>query len=210
MHLLIDGHDQSPTLILAHGAGAPMDSGFMQQMTRDLVEQGIRVVRFEFPYMQERRESGKKRPPNRQPELIDCFNSVIESLDGPVFVGGKSMGGRMASILAAAENCDLDKVKGLVCLGYPFHPPGKPEKLRVEHLPLIKCPGLILQGTRDPLGKADEVAEYDLGDLQVEWLQTADHDFKPLKKSGNSQDDMIKLAAQKVGAFITELADDSV
>jgi predicted alpha/beta-hydrolase family hydrolase len=195
-----------PVLILAHGAGAPMDSAFMNSVAAKLSAVGINVIRFEFPYMQERRDNGKKRPPNRQIDLLASFEQVLSGVgkivQAPVFIGGKSMGGRMATILASTDGACSTSIKGVVCLGYPFHPPGKPEKLRVEHLPRIKSPTLIMQGTRDALGKPEEVSLYTLGSICVSWLDTADHDFKPLKKTGRTQEDMIDLAVAKVGEFI--------
>ncbi len=123
----------SATLILAHGAGAPMDSPFMERIAELLAAQGIAVARFEFPYMAQRREDGRKRPPNPQAQLLDCWRrvhaQVRETLDGPLALGGKSMGGRMASLLADELGADA-----LVCLGYPFYAAGKPEKPRVAHL----------------------------------------------------------------------------
>jgi len=127
--LMVDGEEHTKTCVFAHGAGAPMDSEFMQRVTEGLVEFGIKVVRFEFPYMQERRLNGKKRPPNRQLELIECFASVLAEQSGPCVLMGKSMGGRMASILASEQN-EHPKILGVLALGYPFHPQGKPEKLR--------------------------------------------------------------------------------
>jgi predicted alpha/beta-hydrolase family hydrolase len=196
----------NPVLILAHGAGAPMDSPFMNSMAAKLSVAGVNVIRFEFPYMQERRDNGKKRPPNRQVDLLASFEQVLTGVGNmvaaPVFIGGKSMGGRMATILASTNGAYSRLIKGVVCLGYPFHPPSKPEKLRVEHLPRIKSPTLIMQGTRDALGKPEEVSQYALGAISVSWLDTADHDFKPLKKTGKTQEDMIDLAVTKVSEFI--------
>ncbi|CRO56251.1 Alpha/beta hydrolase family protein [Pseudomonas aeruginosa] len=141
----------SATLILAHGAGAPMDSPFMERIAELLAAQGIAVARFEFPYMAQRREDGRKRPPNPQAQLLDCWRrvhaQVRETLDGPLALGGKSMGGRMASLLADELGADA-----LVCLGYPFYAAGKPEKPRVAHLAGLRTPTLIVQGERDALG----------------------------------------------------------
>ncbi|NIB44402.1 alpha/beta fold hydrolase [Pseudomaricurvus alkylphenolicus] len=200
---LLDG-PQSPRLVLAHGAGAPMDSEFMARMAELLAERGVGVVRFEFPYMRERRESGKKRPPNRQPELLDCWRSVVESLGDcdRLFIGGKSMGGRMASLLID-ELADELGVKGLVCLGYPFHPPGKPEKLRTEHLLDLKTRALIVQGTRDSMGKRDEVGGYGLSSaIDVQWLEDGDHDLKPRVRSGFTHDQHLESAADIVSRFV--------
>ncbi len=191
---------EQPLLALAHGAGAPMDSPFMDKLAELLAEQGIGVVRFEFPYMQERRENGKKRPPNKQDVLLDTWREVIAELGNPevLYVGGKSMGGRMASLIA-----DEQAVAGLVCLGYPFHPQGKPEKLRTEHLADLQTPTLIVQGTRDKLGSQEEVETYELSQgIDVLWLEDGDHDLKPRVKSGFTHDQHLKLAAEKIAEFI--------
>ncbi|MCG8611358.1 MAG: alpha/beta hydrolase, partial [Pseudomonadales bacterium] len=117
-------------LILAHGAGAPMDSEFMNTISVNLVAEGIKVVRFEFPYMQKRRITGKKSPPDRQPKLLEAWREVIKpfSEERNLFIGGKSMGGRMATVLSAEQESSqvMDRIGGVVCMGYPFHPPGKP------------------------------------------------------------------------------------
>jgi len=177
------------TLVLAHGAGAPMDSPFMTAYAAGVARQGIRVVRFEFPYMQRRRAEGTKRPPDRSPKLEAAWHEVIDDLrsdlarGGKLIVGGKSMGGRIASLIADAAGVD-----GLVCLGYPFHPPGKPEKTRTEHLAALKTPTLIVQGTRDTLGTFDDVQGYELSAaIRLCWLEDGDHSFKPRKKSGRSE-----------------------
>ena len=125
--LLIDGSRRAPhSIVLAHGAGAGMDSEFMNAFAKGLAEGGLRVVRFEFPYMRMRRRTGKRRPPDREPVLREAWHAAIESLDtDKVIVGGKSLGGRIASLIA-----DEMRAVGLICLGYPFHPAGKPERLR--------------------------------------------------------------------------------
>lgn len=170
---------------------------------------GIQVVRFNFPYMAERALTGKKRPPDRQPVLLQSFHTQIDSLlengisPGQLFIAGKSMGGRMASLIA-----DERKVAGLICLGYPFHPIGKPEKLRTEHLEQLKTPTLICQGERDTMGRQDEVAQYSLSPaIHMHWLADGDHSFKPRKASGHSEADNLESAASAVVAFIAELAD---
>ena len=142
---------KAPTLILAHGAGAPMDSGFMEEMAARLAAHGVNVLRFEFPYMAQRRQDGGKRPPNPAPKLLECWREVYTTVRpyvaGRLAVGGKSMGGRMASLLADELGADA-----LVCLGYPFYAVGKPEKPRVEHLAALKTRTMIVQGERDALG----------------------------------------------------------
>jgi predicted alpha/beta-hydrolase family hydrolase len=182
---LIDGDSRAPTIILAHGAGATMDSPFMNYFTAGLAAHNFCVVRFEFPYMRARRTDGKKPGPNRAPVLIESWHRVIEKF-GPaadLIIGGKSMGGRIASLIA-----DDSGVRGLVCLGYPFHPAGKPEKTRTEHLAGLKTPTLILQGTRDRLGSPDDVAGYRLSKkIDVQWMEAGDHSFTPTKKSGRTE-----------------------
>ena len=183
-------------LILAHGAGAPMDSPFMQHMAQGLAARGVRVVRFEFAYMAQRRLDGRKRPPNPQAQLLqqwrDVYALVRQRVAGPLAIGGKSMGGRMASLLA-----DELGASALICLGYPFYAAGKPEKPRVAHLAELRTPTLIIQGERDALGNRQAVAGYDLSPaIEVHWLQAADHDIKPLKASGFSHTQHLDSAVQ--------------
>ena len=197
--------DVRANLILAHGAGAPMDSPFMQQMSERLVSRGVAVWRFEFAYMAERRINGRKRPPNPQPQLLEQWRAVYQSVRqqtaGRLAVGGKSMGGRMASLLA-----DELAVDALVCLGYPFHAAGKPEKPRVAHLADLRTQALIVQGERDALGGRDRVAGYLLSPaIRLHWLEAADHDLKPLKRSGFTHEDHLDTAADAVAAFLIGL-----
>ncbi|MAR93048.1 MAG: alpha/beta hydrolase [Pseudomonadales bacterium] len=191
------------TLVLAHGAGAPMDSDFMAAMAAGISQRGITVARFEFPYMEQRRLTGKKSPPNRMPVLLEHFAAAVEQCGGPghCVVGGKSMGGRVASVLLAKMN-----LPGAVSLGYPFHPPGKPDRLRADHWPDIRAPWLIVQGTRDPFGKPQQVADYPLPpSARVRWLEDGDHDFKPRKASGLTQAQHWEQACDWVAEFVAEL-----
>ena len=188
--------------LFAHGAGAPMDSDFMNLVAEGVAAAGITVKRFEFPYMEERRQTGKKRPPNRAPELLQHFMRAIEQAGGMsrCVIGGKSMGGRMASLLAAENPQD---VMGVVCLGYPFHPAGKLEKTRIDHFPDMSVPHRIVQGTRDALGTRDQVEGYGLPDIvELHWLEDGDHDLKPRKKSGLTHEEHIKSAIEQVVTFI--------
>ncbi len=190
------------TLVLAHGAGAPMDSDFMADMAARLCDRGLAVMRFEFPYMARRRETGRKSPPDRAPVLLQSFREQLEALDDPenVLIGGKSLGGRMASMLATEMS-----VAGVICLGYPFHPPGKPERTRLDHLPDLRAPMLICQGERDPLGSREEVAGYDLpASVQLHWLPDGDHDLKPRKKSGYTHEQNLDDAARAVAAWAAD------
>lgn len=194
--------------LFAHGAGAPMDSDFMQAISAGLCERGVEVLRFEFPYMAERRCGGSRRPPNPVPQLLESFRAQVASAaDGslPLFIGGKSLGGRVASLLAG-ELHGAGTVAGLVCLGYPFHPRGKPEKLRTEHLYPLSCPALLVQGTRDPLGSAAEVEEYALPDrIEFVWLEDGDHDLKPRRASGYTRAQHWQSAVDAVVAFVRRL-----
>jgi predicted alpha/beta-hydrolase family hydrolase len=194
-------------LVLAHGAGAPMDSVFMSDIARMISGHGVHVVRFEFSYMAARRADGKKRPPSRVPVLIDEFRQILHHLwsahdAGQLYIGGKSMGGRVASMLAA-EREQIEGLAGLVCLGYPFHPPGKPDKLRTAHLPDLPCPSLIVQGERDPFGNADEVPGYTLpASMAVHWAPCGNHDLVPPKKSGFTAQQNWTQAAGVIAAFM--------
>ena len=183
---LFDGPpDAALTLALAHGAGAPMDSSFMNAMARGIAACGVRVARFEFPYMRGRREHGKKGPPDSPARLQEYWREVVAALGGGarLVVGGKSMGGRIASMIA-----DEVGARGLICLGYPFHPPGIPGKLRTAHLRGLHSSTLIVQGTRDALGLPEEVAGYQLSPaIRVVWIDSGDHSWKPLAASGRSQ-----------------------
>jgi predicted alpha/beta-hydrolase family hydrolase len=190
------------TLLLAHGAGAGMDSPFMEQLAEALARRDIRTLRFDFPYMARARTEGRRRPPNPGPVLLEHWRAMVATWraaeNGPLWLAGKSMGGRMASLLAD----DLGAA-GLVCLGYPFHPAGKPERLRTEHLATLTTPTLIVQGERDALGTRAEVAGYALAPcLEVQWIATADHDLKPLKSSGLSQTQALVETAASVAAFV--------
>ncbi|WP_296286361.1 alpha/beta family hydrolase [Pseudomonas sp.] len=192
----------SATLVLAHGAGAPMDSPFMDDIAARLAERGISVVRFEFPYMAMRREDGKRRPPNPQKQLLECWRRVYAQVraevPGKLAIGGKSMGGRMASLLADELGADA-----LVCLGYPFYAAGKPEKPRVAHLAELKTPTLIVQGERDALGDRPTVERYLLSPaIRLQWLAAADHDLKPLKASGYTHADHLESAAKEISNFL--------
>lgn len=186
--LLFDGPDDAlTTVVLAHGAGAPMNTPFMNSVARGLAAGGgVRVVRFEFPYMRARRETKRRTgAPDREPVLRNSWKEAVETLGGgrKLVIGGKSMGGRIASLVA-----DEVGARGLVCLGYPFHPPGRPEKLRTRHLETLRTPALVVQGTRDPFGTPEDVAGYALSPaIRVVWLEDGDHSWKPRASSGRTE-----------------------
>jgi uncharacterized protein len=200
--LLIDGPPRAAsTVILAHGAGAAMDTDFMNAFAEGLAKKGLRVVRFEFPYMAARRDTGKSRPPDREPVLRETWHRVIESVKSKsLFIGGKSMGGRIASLVA-----DEAEVSGLICLGYPFHPTGKPEQLRIQHLKSIRTPTLIVQGERDPFGNRKEVSGFKLSkQVKIHWLADGDHSFKPRKLSGKTLEENLDEGIHAVASFISK------
>lgn len=193
-------------LALAHGAGAPMDSPFMDEIAKCCCSEGLEVVRFEFPYMAQRRRGGTKRPPNKQNQLLEVWQQVIEQCaddDLPLFIGGKSMGGRMATLLAADRGLAI--CRGIICFGYPFHPPGKPDKLRVEHLPRLGVEALIIQGGRDSMGNQAQVEGYQLGPkVRCHWVPTANHDLVPLKRSGITAQQALCGAAAAAREFVDQ------
>lgn len=196
------------TLLFSHGAGAPMDSDVMERLAALCVARNVAVVRFEFPYMRRRREDGRRRPPDRPEVLLSCFAEVLaqvraeEAAQRPLLIGGKSMGGRMATMLAAdpARGAAPD---GVVCVGYPFHPPGKPERLRLDHWPALQVPVLVCQGERDTFGTREEVSGYALGPhTRLCWLADGNHDLKPRKASGLSHEDNLALAADSLADWL--------
>jgi hypothetical protein len=198
---LFDGPEYARlTVVLAHGAGAPMDSSYMDYFARGIGAMGYRCARFEFPYMARRRTEGKRGGPDPQPRLLDAWRNAVAELGGAasLVVGGKSMGGRMASMVA-----DELAVAGLICLGYPFHAPGRPESPRIEHLQTLTTPALILQGTRDPFGGEDEVGGYGLSPaIRLHWLGDGDHDLKPRKGSGRTQRGNWEEALEAIEGFL--------
>ena len=201
--LLIDGPgDAARTLVLAHGAGGPMDSPFMNRVASGVAALGARVVRFEFPYMARRREgSGGRGAPDRPAVLEARWKEVVAELGGGprVFIGGKSMGGRIASMVA-----DEVSARGLVCLGYPFHPPGAPAKLRTAHLENLETPTLILQGSRDAFGSREEIPAYRVSPaVAVHYLEGGDHSFKPPARSGRTEAQNLSEAIAAIGEFLS-------
>ncbi|MDH5630749.1 MAG: alpha/beta hydrolase [Gammaproteobacteria bacterium] len=206
---MVKNNQSKIAFLMAHGAGADKDSDWMIGFDNKLDPHDIEVIRFNFPYMQERTKTGKKRPPDRQSKLLESFVNEIERIedDCVLFIGGKSMGGRMASLLMVDDAISpiiKDKVKGVICLGYPFHPPGKPEKFKGAHLPEINVPLLILQGERDTFGNRQEIENYAFSDsTKIQFLADGDHSFKPRVKSGLTLDDNLYSAANLVKDFIS-------
>jgi predicted alpha/beta-hydrolase family hydrolase len=201
---IIDGPaDARLTAILAHGAGDGMESRFLTSVAAGLAARDIRVIRFEFPYMARRRLGGTSRAPDRTEVLLDSWRSIIAEHGPPdrLVVGGKSMGGRMASMVA-----DEASVRALVCFGYPFHPPGQPERLRTAHLERLRTPTLFIQGERDPFGTRDDVAQYILSaSITVQWIEDGDHSLVPRKKSGRTAVVNMGEAIESCARFIEHL-----
>lgn len=206
---LFDGPEQAKmTILLAHGAGAPMDSTSMTAAAKALAGAGFRVARFEFDYMAVRRTGTGRTPPPKADKLNPQYLAAIEALDakGPLVIGGKSMGGRVASMVADAL-FEAGRIQGLLCLGYPFHPPGKPEQLRTAHLADLRTPALIVQGSRDEFGTREEVSTYALSPaIDLLWLEDGDHDLKPRKRvSGFSAADHLGTMVAAVSGWAGEL-----
>lgn len=194
------------TLVLGHGAGAAMDSVGMNDAARVIASRGIRVARFEFAYMAGRRV-GVRKPPPRADTLLGEYRDVVATVtaetDGPLFIGGRSMGGRVASMVVDELHAD-GTVAGLVCLGYPFHPPGKLDQLRTAHLEKLASPALIVQGTRDEFGTQDEVTGYALSPtIEITWLEDGDHGLRPRKAvSGFTYAQHLETMADAVSEFV--------
>ena len=197
------------TILLAHGAGAPMDSVAMSASAQVLAEAGLRIVRFEFDYMAARRTSATRRPPPRAETLVGEYLAAIDALgsQAPLIIGGKSMGGRVASMIAD-ELYASARIVGLLCLGYPFHPIGKPDQLRTAHLAGMKTPTLIVQGTRDPFGTREEVSMYTLSKhIEILWIEDGDHDLKSRRSvTGLSPVDQLRALGGQVASWAERLA----
>jgi predicted alpha/beta-hydrolase family hydrolase len=191
----------SVTLLLAHGAGAPMDSAFMNFFADGLAAKAIRVGRFEFAYMAQRRVTGQRKPPDRTEKLMDTWRAAISACSAPPVIGGKSMGGRMASLLA-----DEAGARGLVCLGYPFYGAGRRDKPRTAHLETLRTRTLICQGERDPMGDRPSIEALSLSkNITLHWAADGDHDLKPRKASGRTHDQNLKAALDAVHGFLSAL-----
>lgn len=204
LELLRDGPpDAAWTLVLAHGAGLAMDAPFMTGIAERVGAEGIEVVRFDFPYMRVQRATGRRRAPNAPRVLLEAWWEVIAALGDPsrLVIGGKSMGGRVATHVA-----DEAGVGGLVVLGYPFEPPRSSSGPRTDHLGELRTPMLICQGERDRFGGREEVAGYDLAPtIEFHWVPDGDHSFVPRRASGHTLDENLDGAADAIARFIEGL-----
>jgi predicted alpha/beta-hydrolase family hydrolase len=207
--LLAAGPTPAPMRYLfSHGAGAGMETPFMEAVAALLAERGVNTFRFEFAYMAARRETGARKPPPRAERLVDEYRAAVSALPkGPLpLIGGKSMGGRVAS-LVADDLLAQGLIAGLVCLGYPFHPPKKPEQLRTAHLERLKCPTLIVQGERDPFGSRAEIQAISLSPaIRFHWAGDGDHDLGPRGGSGYTRKGNLAAAADAIVDFAQSLA----
>jgi predicted alpha/beta-hydrolase family hydrolase len=206
-----EANSRSATLILAHGAGAPQTSPFIVTFAEDLAGRGLDVVTFNFPYM----EAGR-RLPDPPTRLEACWRSVVEAVRGRsdiggnrLFLSGKSLGGRIASHIAAAGDEPAPQSTGLILLGYPLHPPGKPEKLRTAHLARIAVPMLFIQGSRDAFGNPDElrtVLEQLTAPASLHIIEGGDHSFSTPRRMGLSKAQVFASIQERMIAWIDELA----
>ena len=211
--LLVRPPESRAMLAFAHGAGAGIEHPFMSDMAQRLAGEGIATFRYHFPYMEARALSGRRRPPDRPPVLVETVRAAVAKAavlaDGvPLFAGGKSMGGRMTS--TAAAEAPLPGVRGLVFFGFPLHAPGRPERAaeRSAHLNDVSVPMLFLQGTRDALARWDLIEETcaSLGRLAtLHKLEGADHSFHVLKRSGLTNEEVADSAAARVSAWACRL-----
>jgi len=212
--LMTDLPQQKPRawLLLAHGAGAPMTSPFMNEIAALLAQRGIAVARFEFSYMAGRRQDGKRRPPPKAERLTSEFETAVKTLAGlpeandlPLLIGGKSMGGRVATLIADTL-FERGSITGAVALGYPFHPPKKPDSLRTSHLEGLRTPLLIIQGERDPFGNRADVEDYTLSpQIRLSWATDGDHDLGPRGGGGSTRKANLAAAAYSIAAFAQSL-----
>ncbi len=200
--------------LLSHGAGAGIESDFMKSIVLKLNSSGLETIPFEFPYMKIINETGKRRPPDRMPKLIEAFHEKLEHYQAKypnkkIIVGGKSMGGRVASLLSAQLVEDYkNSISGCICLGFPFHPPKRLEKYRGEHLENIKTPILLLQGERDTMGCKDEVKKYKLAQsITVRYIPDGDHSFKPRVRSGHTLEGNMLMIKESIINFVHTLPD---
>ena len=205
--------DGQPRLILAHGAGGSQASPFMVQFATALAARGIGTLTFNFLYS----ESGR-RLPDKGDKLEDCYRAVIRAVrdgafdkslgggGGPLIIGGKSMGGRIASQVAAGgAGSEADAVAGLLFLGYPLHPPGRPEVPRTKHLPAIRAPMLFVQGSNDAFGTPEELRPVIRGlkaPAALSVIEGGDHSWKVPKSAGRSQAEVFDFALDAIESWL--------
>lgn len=202
--LTFDGPDAGPRdkiLVLTHGAGASSSHPSMAELARLIAERGIRVARFDFPYIRRAAATGRRAwPPDDEDVLVGAWVEVLRELApaSRLVIGGRSLGGRVASILA-----DAAEVAGLVCVSYPFHPPNRESPVRTAHLRVMETPTLIVQGERDPYGTREEVEQYQLSpNIRLHWIPDGDHGLIPRKRSGLTEQSNLASAAAAIADFV--------
>lgn len=201
-------NDPKGVFLFAHGAGTGMASPFMDKISKGIINSGVRVVRFNFPFMEKMLRTGKRKPPNTGKVLRKCFSDVItyciERERVPpqnIIIGGKSIGARAAAMVA-----DNHQVAGVICLSYPFHFPKKPEKLRIKVLETVQTPTLICQGERDLNKTRDEISKLRLSSsVQINWVAKGDKNFQPINNSNASYEKNITSIIQASNSFIGQV-----
>lgn len=201
-YILSDGSNPKALMILAHGAGAGMNHSFMEELTKELNQNGISVLRFNFPYM----ESGRKSPGSPKTN-INAWNEALNyalqlNNNLPILLSGKSYGGRMASHLLAEEH--FERVKAIIYYGFPLHAPGRDSIDRASHLSQISVPQLFLQGSKDKLAIPELITQVanELDDSRLIFLEEADHSFNVPKRSGKTRSDSIRELVKETSKFI--------
>ncbi len=199
----------APTLALTHGAGASSTHPNTTALAELIAQRGVRVARFDFPYMTRALAAGRRPwPPDPEDVLSATWIQVILQLaqqgvpTNNLFIGGRSMGGRIASYLA-----DAVEPAGMVCISYPFHAPSDPSRATTIHLEQLATPTLIVQGERDEYGTRDEVEAYDLSpNIKLKWIPDGNHGLVPRKRSGHTEETNRELAAAAIAEFIHNLS----
>lgn len=207
-HVNSPRQDPRGLFLLAHGAKKGMATPFMETMAKGLVESGVRVVRFHFPFMEESIKKGIKIPADGGKVMRKCFSDlIIHAIEkegvpaSQIIIGGKSTGGRIASMIA-----DRHKVAGLICYGYPFHPPKLPTTMRIRPLKKINTPTLICQGERDPNGRRNEIMHLGLPEsVEIKWISNGDNSFRPGRYSPRSLEENMQEAIDASNAFISRV-----
>ena len=188
---------------MAHGAGLGHSGGFLNRFAVTFCRtHKINYIPLTFDYMKQVEATDKRRPPPKFAQLVDEFEAFLNPIaeKASIIVAGKSMGGRVATQLSADP-----RVAGIVCLGFPFHQQGKPEKHRLSFLQDVQKPCLIIQGTRDAFGKPDWVQQHTLNkNIKVHWFEGADHDFSVLKSTGKNQEQVMNEINQIISNWLAE------
>jgi predicted alpha/beta-hydrolase family hydrolase len=205
VYSVVEVSEPTTTLVLAHGAGGKQTHPWMVAMAKALAQRGIEVVTFDFLYAHARR-----RLPDRNEILEATWRAVLTAVRGRsgaasrLFAGGKSMGGRVATQVVAEADSRDEKVEGLVSFGYPLHPPGRPDKLRVAHLPKVRVPALFVQGSRDAFGAPDELRPFVdemPGGASIYVVEGGDHSLVLPKSAGQTPDAVLARVADEVARF---------